>query len=75
MATIDSCDLLCLDLPKAERVRTALPDLAELEPSPLRTQAAARTEIRLGVRARTTETSNPAHGPPRHELDAEDGHR
>ena len=31
MANRDSCDLLCLDLPKAERVRKALPDLAELE--------------------------------------------
>jgi DNA-binding transcriptional ArsR family regulator len=27
----DSCDLLCLDLPKAERVRKALPAGAELE--------------------------------------------
>jgi len=27
----DSCDLLCLDLPKAERVRAGLPDLDELE--------------------------------------------
>ena len=31
MANRDSCDLLCLDLPKAERVRKALPDLSELE--------------------------------------------
>jgi ArsR family transcriptional regulator, lead/cadmium/zinc/bismuth-responsive transcriptional repressor len=31
MANRDSCDLLCLDLPKAERVRKALPDLAEFE--------------------------------------------
>jgi DNA-binding transcriptional ArsR family regulator len=31
MANRDRCDLLCLDLPKAERVRKALPDLAELE--------------------------------------------
>jgi DNA-binding transcriptional ArsR family regulator len=27
----DSCDLLCLDLPKAERVRAGLPELVELE--------------------------------------------
>lgn len=27
----DTCDLLCLDLPKAERVRENLPDAAELE--------------------------------------------
>jgi len=27
----DRCDLLCLDLPKAERVRAALPPLAALE--------------------------------------------
>src|SRR5213592_2824134 len=31
MADTESCDLLCLDLPKAERVRAALPELAELE--------------------------------------------
>jgi DNA-binding transcriptional ArsR family regulator len=31
MANRDSCDLLCLDLPKAERVRKALPAVAELE--------------------------------------------
>jgi DNA-binding transcriptional ArsR family regulator len=27
----DTCDLLCLDLPKAERVRNALPTIGELE--------------------------------------------
>jgi ArsR family transcriptional regulator, lead/cadmium/zinc/bismuth-responsive transcriptional repressor len=27
----DTCDLLCLDLPKAERVRAQLPSLEELE--------------------------------------------
>ena len=27
----DTCDLLCLDLPKAERVREGLPPVAELE--------------------------------------------
>src|SRR3954451_21549918 len=30
MASRDSCDLLCLDLPKAERVRKSLPDVADL---------------------------------------------
>jgi DNA-binding transcriptional ArsR family regulator len=38
MAPRDSCDLLCLDLPKAERVRKTLPDVGELE----RWAAAAR---------------------------------
>jgi DNA-binding transcriptional ArsR family regulator len=28
---IETCDLLCLDVPKAERVRQALPPLGELE--------------------------------------------
>lgn len=28
----DRCDLLCLDLPTAERVRAGLPDLGALEP-------------------------------------------
>jgi DNA-binding transcriptional ArsR family regulator len=28
--TDDTCDLLCLDLPKAERLRASLPDLEEL---------------------------------------------
>src|SRR5213592_2945534 len=31
MSNRDGCDLLCLDLPKAERVRKALPEVAELE--------------------------------------------
>lgn len=30
-ADADACDLLCLDLPKAERVRKGLPPVAELE--------------------------------------------
>ena len=30
-STDDSCDLLCLDLPKAERVRQSLPPAADLE--------------------------------------------
>lgn len=35
---MDTCDLLCLDLPHAEAIRTGLPDLARIEP----TAAAAR---------------------------------
>jgi DNA-binding transcriptional ArsR family regulator len=31
----DTCDLLCLDLPKAETLRQALPPLAELEAATL----------------------------------------
>jgi DNA-binding transcriptional ArsR family regulator len=31
VADRDTCDLLCLDLPKAERVRALMPDVAELE--------------------------------------------
>lgn len=30
MPDADTCDLLCLDLPKAERVRASLPDVDEL---------------------------------------------
>jgi DNA-binding transcriptional ArsR family regulator len=33
LVATDRCDLLCLDLPKAERVRAALPGVAELERS------------------------------------------
>jgi ArsR family transcriptional regulator, lead/cadmium/zinc/bismuth-responsive transcriptional repressor len=29
----DTCDLLCLDLPHAERIRAGLPDLSRLEPA------------------------------------------
>ena len=35
---IDSCDLLCLDLPHAEQIRAALPELSSVE----RAAAAAR---------------------------------
>ena len=31
MASADTCDLLCLDLPHAERIRASLPDTARLE--------------------------------------------
>jgi ArsR family transcriptional regulator, lead/cadmium/zinc/bismuth-responsive transcriptional repressor len=29
--TVDTCDLLCLDLPHAEEIRAALPDMARVE--------------------------------------------
>ena len=43
--------------------------------SPIRSHPGSRTEIRLGVRARTTRTTYHAHAPPLRRLDAEDGHR
>ncbi|WP_211290657.1 ArsR/SmtB family transcription factor [Actinoalloteichus hoggarensis] len=46
----DSCDLLCLDLPHAERIRTGLPPLSVAEPA----AAAARAlgdPTRLGLAA------------------------
>ncbi|GAA1106142.1 ArsR/SmtB family transcription factor [Pseudonocardia alni] len=33
MAMDDACDLLCLDLPHAERIRAALPDSTRVEPA------------------------------------------
>ncbi|WP_067813718.1 ArsR/SmtB family transcription factor [Nocardia inohanensis] len=30
---VDSCDLLCLDLPHAERIRASLPAAAQVEPA------------------------------------------
>jgi DNA-binding transcriptional ArsR family regulator len=33
MGTDELCDLLCLDLPRAEQIRAALPDLDRLEPA------------------------------------------
>lgn len=33
MGDVDTCDLLCLDLPHAERIRAGLPDLSRLEPA------------------------------------------
>lgn len=33
MAEPEACDLLCLDLPHAERIREELPDLRETEPA------------------------------------------
>ncbi len=32
MPDADTCDLLCLDLPKAERARASVPSTAQLEP-------------------------------------------
>lgn len=32
MPTDDTCDLLCLDLPHAERIRASLPELSLVEP-------------------------------------------
>lgn len=31
--SVDSCDLLCLDLPHAESIRTSLPNLGAVEPA------------------------------------------
>lgn len=33
MSIDDQCELLCLDLPRAERIRTELPGVASLEPA------------------------------------------
>lgn len=33
MSTDDTCELLCLDLPHAERIRLLVPAVAELEPA------------------------------------------
>jgi DNA-binding transcriptional ArsR family regulator len=33
VSTDDTCELLCLDLPHAERIRASLPDIAGLEPA------------------------------------------
>lgn len=33
MAVDDACDLLCLDLPHAERIRAALPNTTRIEPA------------------------------------------
>jgi ArsR family transcriptional regulator, lead/cadmium/zinc/bismuth-responsive transcriptional repressor len=49
----DTCDLLCLDLPKAEAVRVALPALPELEAWSLAAKALAdptRLAIALALR-------------------------
>jgi hypothetical protein len=43
--------------------------------SPIQGHPGSRTEIRLGVRAHTTPTTNQANAPPDQHLDAEDGHR
>jgi hypothetical protein len=43
--------------------------------SPTRSHPGSRTEIRLGVRAHPTRTTNHAHAPPPQRVDAEDVHR
>ena len=43
--------------------------------SPTRSHPGSRTEIRLGVRAHPTRTTNHAHAPPPERVDAEDEHR
>jgi ArsR family transcriptional regulator, lead/cadmium/zinc/bismuth-responsive transcriptional repressor len=58
MATEDRCDLLCLDLPKAERVRKGLPGQPELE----RWAAAAKalsdpTRLALAIALRDGESA------------------
>jgi transposase len=55
--------------------RTASRNTPSTIMSPLRSHPGTRTEIRLGVRARTTRTTHHAHAPPHHRLDAEHGHR
>lgn len=44
----DSCELLCLDIPKAESVRSSLPDLATLESGADRAKALS-DPTRLGI--------------------------
>jgi hypothetical protein len=43
--------------------------------SPIRSHPGSRTEIRLGVRAHPTRTTNQPHAPPDQRFDAEDKHR
>ncbi|HEY1359219.1 MAG TPA: metalloregulator ArsR/SmtB family transcription factor [Thermoleophilaceae bacterium] len=52
--TDERCDLLCLDLPRAEEVRAELPNQAELERSARRAQALA-DRTRLSVAAALAE--------------------
>jgi hypothetical protein len=54
--------------------RTASRNTPSTIMSPIRTPG-SRTEIRLGVRAHPTRTTNHAHAPPDQRLDAEDEHR
>ncbi|MCF7552640.1 helix-turn-helix transcriptional regulator [Pseudonocardia sp. WMMC193] len=56
MSEPDACDLLCLDLPHAERIRTELPDVRAVEPL----AAAARalgdpTRLRIATALRAGE--------------------
>ncbi|HEY8584979.1 MAG TPA: metalloregulator ArsR/SmtB family transcription factor [Capillimicrobium sp.] len=50
----DTCDLLCLDLPKAERARAAMPSLDELDGAAVQAKALAdptRLAIALALRS------------------------
>ena len=58
MAGDDRCDLLCLDLPKAERVRTSLPGSAELERWAASAKALADpTRLALAIALREVESA------------------
>src|SRR5438034_7921719 len=58
MANRDTCDLLCLDLPKAERVRKALPDPGELERWAARAKAVSHpTRLAVAVALREGESA------------------
>jgi hypothetical protein len=54
--------------------RTASQNTPSTIMSPIRSHG-SRTEIRLGVRAHPTRTTNQAHAPPDQRLDAQDEHR
>jgi DNA-binding transcriptional ArsR family regulator len=54
----DHCDLLCLDLPKAERVRASLPSAAALERSALAAKALSDpTRLMVAVALRDGESA------------------
>jgi hypothetical protein len=55
--------------------RTASRNTPSTIMSPLRSHPGTRTEIRLGVRARTTRTTHHPNAPPDDRLDAEAEHR
>ena len=58
MANRDTCDLLCLDLPKAERVRKALPDPGELERWAARAKAVSDpTRLAVAIALREGESA------------------
>jgi hypothetical protein len=61
-----SCRHLPVDGPHRQSGRTAPPErnTPSTIMSPIQAQPGSRTEIRLGVRARTTRTTNQPHAPP-----------